>query len=126
MPAAQTILWISLGAILGANLRFGVAQYVARIAAGFPYGTLLINFTGSFILGFFFAWTTDRLISDPRWRLFVAVGFCGGYTTFSSFAYESFALLEQGRWLASVTYIVATNLLCLLAVVAGAMLSRAL
>jgi fluoride exporter len=126
LPVPQTILWISLGAILGANLRFGLAQYVSRLTAGFPYGTLLVNFTGSFVLGFFFAWTTDRLISDSRWRLFVAVGFCGGYTTFSSFAYESFALIEQGRWLTSVAYIVATNLLCLVAVVAGAALSRAL
>src|SRR5262249_4011323 len=112
--------------ILGANLRFAVAQYVSRVAAGFPYATLLINITGSFVLGFFFAWTTDRLISDPRWRLFVAVGFCGGYTTFSSFAYESFAMMEQGRWLASAIYIGGTNLLCLVAVACGAMLSRAL
>jgi CrcB protein len=123
----QTILWVSLGAILGANLRYFVAQYVARLlTSSFPYGTLIINITGSFVLSFFLVLTTERVLADPRWRLFVAVGFCGGYTTFSSFAYESFALFEQGRWMASVLNVAGTNLLCCLGVVAGAALARSL
>jgi fluoride exporter len=123
----HTVFWISLGAILGANLRYFVAPYVARVLSpGFPYGTLIINITGSFILSFFLVWTTERVIADPRWRLFVAVGFCGGYTTFSSFAYESFSLFEQGRWLASAVNIAGTNLLCCVGVVAGAVLARML
>jgi CrcB protein len=61
----------------------------------FPHGTLIINVTGSFILGFFLIWTTDRVLVDPRWRLVVAVGFCWGYTTYSSYAFETFALFEQ-------------------------------
>ncbi len=123
----KTILWISLGAVLGANLRYFVAQYAAKlVSSGFPYGTLFINVTGSLILGFFLIWTGERVIADPRWRLIVAVGFCGGYTTYSSYAYETFALFEQGRWLASVANICSQNVLCLLAVLAGAALARSL
>jgi len=113
--------------MIGANLRYFVAQQAARIASpGFPYGTLLINITGSCVLGFFLTWTTERVLADPRWRLLVAVGFCGGYTTFSSYAYETFVLLEQGQWLSFILNMVGSNLLCLLAVVLGAALARSL
>ena len=123
----QTVLWISFGAIIGANLRYFVAQQTARLVSpAFPYGTLLINITGSFALGFFLIWTTERVLADPRWRLLVAVGFCGGYTTYSSYAYETFVLFEQGQWLASILNIVVSNLLCLLAVLLGAVLARSL
>ncbi len=123
----QTILWISLGATVGANLRYFFAQYVARaVSPVFPYGTLAINATGSFVLGFFLVWTTERVLTDPHWRLLIAVGFCGGYTTFSSYAFETFALAEQGQWLASILNIAASNVVCLLAVVLGAALARSL
>lgn len=123
----QTILWISIGAVIGANLRYLVAQQVARITSpGFPYGTMLINCTGSFALGFFLIWTTERVLADPRWRLLIAVGFCGGYTTFSSYAYESFALMEKGQWVPAMLNVVGSNLLCLVAVLLGAALARSL
>lgn len=122
----QSILWISLGAALGANLRYFVAQQLARLTTAFPYGTLVVNVTGSFLLGFFLTWTTERVIADPRWRLAVAVGFCGGYTTYSSFAFETLALAEQGRWLAAAGNILFSNLLCLSSAVLGAMLARGL
>jgi CrcB protein len=121
----QTILWISIGAIVGANLRYFVGQSLAKLLSStLPYGTLVINITGSFILGFFLVWTGERVLADPRWRLLIAIGFCGGYTTFSSFAYETFALFEQGRFAASVLNVIVTNVLCLLAVVAGAAIAR--
>jgi CrcB protein len=63
---------------------------------------------------------------DPRWRLLLAVGFCGSYTTFSSYAFESFALMEQGQWLLTGINVVASNALCLAAVLAGAALARGL
>ena len=123
----QTILWISIGAIVGANLRYFVGQSAARLlSSSLPYGTLIINITGSFILGFFLVWTGERVLADPRWRLLIAIGFCGGYTTFSSFAYETFALIEQGRFAASALNVIATNILCLLGVVAGAAIARAI
>ena len=121
----QTILLISIGAILGANLRYFVGQYVAKlIPSGLPYGTLFINATGSFILALFLVWTTERVLADPRWRLIIAVGFCGGYTTFSSYAYETFALFENGQWFTCALNIFANNALCLAGTVLGAMLAR--
>lgn len=123
----QTFLTISLGAIVGANLRYVVALGVTRwIPSGFPLGTLLINISASFILGFFMIWTSERVLADPRWRLLIAVGFCGGYSTYSSYAFETFALFEQGRWALSFIDVLATNVLCFIAVAAGAALARSI
>ncbi len=123
----QTILWISIGAIVGANLRYFIGQSVAKLfSSSLPYGTLLINITGSFILGFFLVWTGERVLADPRWRLLIAIGFCGGYTTFSSFAYETFALFEQGRFAASALNVVASNVLCLIGVALGVAIARSI
>jgi len=94
--------------------------------AAFPYGTLLINLTGSLVLGFFMIWTTERVLADPRWRLLLAIGFCGSYTTFSSYAFETFAYFGQGHWTLLAANFLANNLLCLAAVLAGAALARAL
>ena len=123
----QTVLLISIGAILGANLRYFVAQYVAKlIPSSFPYGTLIINITASFILGFFLVWTTERVLVDPRWRIFVAIGFCATYSTYSSYAFETFVLVENGQfWLAALNFLL-TNVVCFVAVVAGAALARGL
>jgi len=123
----QTFLLISLGALTGANLRYLVGQLSGRfISSSLPVGTLLINVSGSLILGFFLVWTSERVLADPRWRLLIAVGFCGGYTTYSSYAYETFALFEQGQWLACAGNILLTNVLCLLGTAAGAALARLL
>ena len=118
-------LWIALGAIVGASARYFVGGYIGRLVpSSFPYGTLLINITGSLILGFFLVWTSERVLVDVRWRLLIAIGFCGSYTTFSSYAFESFALGEQGQWLLLGLNVIGSNLLCLGAVVAGAALAR--
>jgi CrcB protein len=123
----QTVLLISLGAIIGANLRYFVAQSVAKlIPSSFPLGTLLINFTASFVLSLFLIWTTERVLADPRWRLFIAVGFCATYSTYSSYAFETFALFEQGQWALAAVNILASNVVCFIAVVLGAMLARSL
>ena len=120
-------LWICLGAVVGASARYFLSGFVARhIATAFPYGTLLINITGSLILGFFLIYSTERVLLDPRWRLLVAIGFCGSYTTFSSYAFESFALMEQSQWVMMSLNIALSNVLCLAAVVGGAALARGL
>jgi CrcB protein len=82
--------------------------------------------SGSFILGFFLAWTTERVFADPQWRALVAVGFCGAYTTYSSYGFETVALLEQGHYGLATANFLANNVLTLLAVVAGIALARAL
>jgi CrcB protein len=118
---------ISVGAILGANLRYFVAQYVAKmIPSSFPFGTLIINISASFILGAFLIWTTERVLVDPRWRLFVAVGFCATYSTYSSYAFETFALFEKGQFMLALWNILATNVVCFIAVMLGAALARIL
>jgi CrcB protein len=120
-------LWVSLGGILGANLRYFLSRIITRLSdAAFPYGTLVINITGSLVLGFFLVWTTERVLADPRWRLLVAIGFCGSYTTFSSYAYETMSYFEQGHWTLFAANILTNNVLCLLAILAGAMLARAI
>jgi CrcB protein len=118
---------VSLGAIVGANLRYILSRYAAKVLGPvFPYGTLIINITGSFLVGWFMIWTTERVLVDPRWRLLLVVGFCGGFTTFSSYAFESMAYFEQGQWLLMTTNILANNVFCLMAAVAGMALARVL
>lgn len=123
----QTVLLISLGAVLGANLRYFVAQYVSRlIPSTFPFGTLAINISASFALGFFLVWTSERVLADPRWRTFFAIGFCATYSTYSSYAFETFALFERGQLTQAVLNILGTNVVCFVAVALGAALARAL
>ena len=120
-------LAISAGAVAGANLRYWMSRYAAHLLGPvFPYGTLAINVLGSFVLGFFLVWTTERTVVDPRWRLLIAVGFCGGYTTFSSYAYETMAFVEHGQWMLMAANVVSNNLLACAAVVAGMALARVL
>jgi fluoride exporter len=120
-------LAISVGAIVGANLRYWMSRSAVRwLGPVFPYGTLGINVLGSFVLGFFLVWTSERVLVDPRWRLLIAVGFCGGYTTFSSYAYETMAFFEQGQWTLMAANFLANNLLACGAVVAGMVLARVL
>jgi CrcB protein len=119
--------WISLGAVVGGCARYFLSGFVARhFSTTFPYGTLIINITGSLILGFFLIYSTERVLLDPRWRLLVAIGFCGSYTTFSSYAYETFALMEQSQWLMMSFNILGNNVLCLAAVLGGAVLAKGL
>ncbi len=122
----HTFLWISLGAVLGANCRYWLSRSAASLLSpSFPYGTLIINVTGSFVLGFFLVWTSERVLVDPRWRLLLAIGFCGSFTTYSSYAFESMAYFEQGHWTLLAANILSNNLLALAAVVAGAAVARA-
>lgn len=123
----QTILVISLGAIIGANLRYVLGRLVTRlVAASFPFGTLVINISASFILGLFLIWTTERVVVDSRWRAFIAVGFCATYSTYSSFAFETLVLIERDHWLQAAVYILTMNVACLIAVVLGAAAARSL
>ena len=123
----KDFLTISVAAILGANLRYLLGRVAAReFGPIFPYSTLIINVLGSFIVGLFVIWTTERVLVDPRWRLLVVVGFCGSFTTFSSYAFETVSFFEQGHWGLMLANIFGNNLLCLGAALAGMALARAL
>jgi fluoride exporter len=118
-------LLISLGAIVGANARYIISRFAAKsLGPVFPYGTLFINVSGSVIVGFFMILASERVLIDPRWRLLVVVGFCGAFTTFSSYAFETMAYFEQGQWLLLCTNVLSNNVLCLLGALAGMALAR--
>jgi CrcB protein len=123
----KDFLAISLSAIAGANLRYVVGRLAARgFGNVFPYGTLAINIVGSFIVGFFIIWTTERVLVDPRWRMIVVVGFSGSFTTFSTYAFESMSYFERGQWGLMLANILGNNLLSLGGALAGMALARAL
>jgi fluoride exporter len=123
----KDFLAISVAAIAGANLRFLMSRLAAKeFGPVFPAGTLIINILGSFIVGFFVIWTAERVLLDPRWRLLVVVGFCGSFTTFSSYAFETISYFEQGQWGLMVANILSNNLLCLGSALAGMAVARAL
>jgi CrcB protein len=121
------LLLVSLGAIVGANARYIISRFAARVLGPiFPWGTLMINISGSFVVGLFMIYATERAIVDPRWRLLIVVGFCGAFTTFSSYAFESMAYFEQGQWWLMTANVLGNNLLCLGAALAGMALARVL
>lgn len=97
----------------------------ARFGPAFPYGTLLINVIGSFILGCFLAASATRSAAHPQLRLLIATGFCGSFTTFSTFSYETVALLSDGRYVAGTINIVGSVALGLISVLLGIALARA-
>lgn len=116
---------VSVGAIFGANARYILSRYAAKLLGPvFPFGTLFVNIVGSLIVGFFMIWATERVLLDPRWRLLIVIGFCGAFTTFSSYAFETLAYFEQGQWALLLTNVFANNLLCLAAALAGMALAR--
>jgi fluoride exporter len=118
---------ISIGAVLGANTRFLVGGWVAdRLGAAFPYGTLLINVSGSFLIGVVLTLVTERAIG-PSWvRPALAIGFLGSYTTFSTFSYETLQLVESGSFVAAGANIAISVVAALIGVYLGTTLARAL
>ena len=94
-------LMVLIGGGIGAVARYMVGGAIAeRIGGRFPLGTLVINVTGSFLIGLLMTLFTERLQPHPNWRLLLIVGFLGGYTTFSTFEYETFrAVQEGGKWI---------------------------
>lgn len=116
---------VAVGAMLGANARYLVGLWAGgRFGAGFPYGTLIVNVTGSFVLGFLLAAATGRLNLSPELRLVLAVGFLGAFTTFSSFAVESLTLVQNGALWKGLINIFANNFVGLLSAFLGVVLAR--
>ena len=116
----MAVLLVALGGGIGSAARYLVGGWFAsRFGPAFPYGTFFINVSGSFIIGFFLALAQERLSLGPYWRLFFAVGFVGGYTTFSTFEYESIRLLQDRELLLAALYMVGSVVTGAFAAIAG-------
>lgn len=116
---------VGVGGAAGALSRFLLSNAVhGRLGATFPYGTLLVNLLGSFIIGFLYFWLINRYDADAELRGLLIVGFLGAFTTFSAFSIETLILLEQGAWFKGTGYVVASVLGCVGAAGAGMLLAR--
>ena len=115
----ESLLYVALGAAAGGCARFLVTHASSQLSHhhGFPYGTLAVNVIGSFAVGYVLTWSADH--AHDRWRLLAATGFCGGFTTFSAFAFESMQYFHAGRYFTFAANIALNNALSLFAVVAG-------
>jgi CrcB protein len=109
---------IGVGGAAGTLARYGVGGLAQRLSATFPVSTLLINVVGSFLLGFLMRWLLGTAAS-PELRAALTIGFCGGFTTFSTFSYETARLMESGSWARAGTYVALSVLGSLLATFAG-------
>ena len=119
-------LWVALGGALGSVLRFGLNGLIsARFGETFPWGTLIINVTGSFLIGVFaaFADPDGRYLVSPGLRQFLMMGVCGGYTTFSSFSLQTLNLLREREWLYAGGNMILSVVLCMMAVGLGFLLA---
>jgi len=117
-----TYLWIAVGSALGGMSRYACSRYIALwFGDTFPWGTITVNVVGSFIIGFFATLTgpDGRVIVSPNMRLFVTVGFCGGYTTFSSFSLQTLDLIRNRDFAEAGMNILLSVLLCMVAVWLG-------
>jgi fluoride exporter len=119
---AHNLAYLAAGAVLGATARFLLTHFSSEVShhSGFPIGTLLVNVIGSFMVGYILATPSDH--QQDAWRIFAATGFCGAFTTFSAFAYESVMYWRGGQTVLFALNVMANNAFALLAVLAGMML----
>ncbi len=116
---------VVIGGGAGALARYVAASAImTRFGGKFPLGTLVINVTGSFLIGFLMTMLTERFQLDPNWRLLLVVGFLGGYTTFSSFEWETFTAVREGAHWVGALNLVSSVMLGYAAVWLGVMLAR--
>jgi CrcB protein len=117
----KTLLLIGLGGGLGSMLRYLVTYFITSRITRFPaiYGTFAVNFTGCLLIGIAIGLSERYAWFSPQMRWFIATGICGGYTTFSAFAYENINLIQNGNYIISLIYIFASVIICFLATFIG-------
>src|SRR5512135_1952236 len=123
----QNYLIIGLGGFLGAIARYAVSLWIGqRWGRTFPLGTFFINVSGSFLIALVMSLATERMMINPQWRLFLAVGFLGAYTTFSTFEYETGSLLRDGEWMVAMLNVILSVLVGFAALKLGDAAARSL
>ena len=123
----RTILIVGAGGFIGSVMRYLVQLFVEKgVSSTFPWGTFIANITGSFIIGIVFALAQKGNLLSAEWRLFLAVGICGGFTTFSSFAYNNLTMLKEQAYGQFIWNVGGSLILGLLAVYLGMVLVRAI
>ena len=121
----KPLLIIGFGGGLGSICRYLMTVYISKyITIAFPTGTFIVNITGCFIIGLLYGITNKYAWMSLEWRLFLITGICGGYTTFSTFSYDSISLIRQGNYLYFLLHVAFSVILGLLATVGGAALVR--
>ena len=121
----KNILMIGIGGMVGSMARYLTATYFSRLfPSTFPYGTFAVNIIGCLVIGLIFGLSERYSWFTSDWRIFLATGFCGGYTTFSAFAVENVELLQQSNYLTFASYSIASFTLGLLAVIIGMSLGK--
>ena len=120
-------LMVGVGGCLGSILRFWLGSYIGnKMGSRFPYGTFVINITGSFLVGLVFALLTVKTQWSPNWRYLIPIGFIGGYTTFSSFEYETLRTMQGGQIGLGLLYVAASVVVGFVAVWGGMIAGRAI
>ena len=115
----KLLLLVGTGSFIGGISRYWAAQLIQqKFLSAFPYGTMGVNILGCFIIGMVFG-LSERTNLAPEWRLFLATGFCGGFTTFSAFSNETLGLLRDGQLWSALVYVTASVLFGLVAIFAG-------
>jgi len=113
-------LLVGVGGALGSVLRFWASSYIAgRVGSRFPYGTFVVNISGSFLIGLALAVLAETMDWGANWRYLISIGFIGGYTTFSAFEYETFRLFQSGRVFSAILNVTLSVVVGFLAVWAG-------
>ena len=127
MTDSQRFFLVALGGVVGCVARYWLSGVVQRLGDhGFPSGTLAVNIVGSLIIGIVMTLSLERGLVDERLRILLTTGFCGGFTTMSTFSYENFALLQDGEHLLAIANTGVTFAACLGAVWLGSIIARAL
>ncbi len=120
----KIIFIIGIGGFIGSCLRYFFSLFVHnKIPSIFPLGTLVVNVLGCLLIGIFYG-LFEKTNSAPEWRLFLATGLCGGFTTFSAFSVETFVMLREGQLFFTLVYVLASILLGILATIAGVSLLK--
>jgi CrcB protein len=118
---------VGIGGCLGSALRFWLGSYVGdRLGGRFPYGTFVVNISGSFLIGMVVTILAEKTQWSPNWRYLIPIGFIGGYTTFSTFEYETFRLFQDGQMLAAALNVTLSVIVGFAGVWLGIVAGRAL